>query len=29
MTTADLIWKLIQELLNKQSKNQDSRDSKD
>ena len=29
MTTADLIWKLIQELLNKQSENKDSQDSKD
>ena len=29
MTTADLIWKLIQELLNKQSENKDLKDSKD
>ena len=29
MTNADLIWKLIQELLNKQSDNKDSKDSKD
>lgn len=29
MTTADLIWKLIQELLNKKSENKDSKNSKD
>ncbi len=29
MTTADLLWKLIQELLNKPKENKDSKNSKD
>lgn len=29
MTTADLIWILIQELLKKQSENENPKDSKD
>lgn len=29
MTTADLIWKLIEELFNRQSENKNSESSKD